>query len=132
MQSPRVPFSTLNIRNVPKTSFGKCRHVKRVRRNKHLKKGLTIGGELVPLEDGDAQNILVQVLNEELTVEVPLGVDCVIYCAGGETLCSHGNLAIWITLSWRVKATKKTIKPKHQAMREVQGIRGLAVGSSRS
>lgn len=39
---------------------------------------LAIGRELVPLEDGDAQDILVQVFDEELTAEVPFRVDGVV------------------------------------------------------
>lgn len=39
---------------------------------------LTIRRELVPLEEGDTQDVLIQVLNEELAVEVPLGVERVV------------------------------------------------------
>lgn len=40
--------------------------------------GLTVGCELVPLKDGDAEHVLVQVPDVELTVEVPLGVERVV------------------------------------------------------
>lgn len=39
---------------------------------------LAVGRELIPLEHGDAQDVLVQVFDEELTAEVPFRVDRVV------------------------------------------------------
>lgn len=39
---------------------------------------LTVRGELVPLKHGDTQDVLLQVLDEELTVGIPLGVESVL------------------------------------------------------
>lgn len=39
---------------------------------------LTVRGELVPLKHSDTQDVLLQILDEELTVGIPLGVQCVL------------------------------------------------------
>lgn len=38
-----------------------------------------VRGELVSLKHGDTQDVLLQVLDEELTVGVPLGIQCVLH-----------------------------------------------------
>lgn len=61
----------------------------------------TIWWELVFLEHSDTQDVLVKVLDEELTVEVPLGVESVTDRSGGVALSPHRQLAVWITFTWR-------------------------------
>lgn len=43
-----------------------------------MRRSLAIWRELIPLEHGDAQDVLIQVFDEELTAEVPFRVDRVI------------------------------------------------------
>lgn len=59
----------------------------------------TVWRELVPVEHGETQHILVQVLNEELAVEVPLGVQCVLEGPGGVALGAHADFTIGVALS---------------------------------
>lgn len=60
---------------------------------------LTVWRELVPLKHGDAENLLLQVLDEELAVGIPLGVQRVLDRLGDVTLGAHGHLAVRVTLS---------------------------------
>lgn len=60
---------------------------------------LTVRRELVPLEHGDAENLLLQVLDEELAVGIPLGIQRVLDRLGDVTLGAHGHLAVRVTLS---------------------------------
>lgn len=61
---------------------------------------LTVRCELVLLEHADAQHVLVHVIDEELAVEVPLGVEGVAGGAGGVALGPHGQLAVRVALTW--------------------------------
>lgn len=63
---------------------------------------LTVRRELIPLEHGDAQDVLVQVFDEELTAEVPFWVDGVILRPRGVALCSHRQLTVRVTLTIRL------------------------------
>ncbi len=49
----------------------------------------TVGGELVPLKDGEAEDVLIQVFDEEVAVEVPFGVERVGLMAGRVALSAH-------------------------------------------
>lgn len=49
----------------------------------------TVGRELVPLKDGEAEDILMQVFDEEVAVEVPFGVERVGLMAGCVALSTH-------------------------------------------
>lgn len=60
----------------------------------------TIRGELVPLEHRDAQHVLLQVLDEELAVGIPLGIEGVLDGLGDVALGAHGHLAVGVALSW--------------------------------
>lgn len=62
---------------------------------------LTVWRELVFLEHGDAQDILVEVFNEELAVKVPLWVQRVADGSRGVALGSHRQLTIRIAFTWR-------------------------------
>lgn len=64
---------------------------------------LTVWRELVFLKHGDAQNVLVEVSDEELAVEVPLWVQGVTDGARGVALCSHGQLAVRVAFTWTSK-----------------------------
>lgn len=68
---------------------------------------LTVWWELVFLKHSDAQDILVQVLDKELTVEVPLRVQSVVDRSGGVALSPHGQLAVWITLSCKKRKNER-------------------------
>ena len=59
----------------------------------------TVGGELVLLEHGDAQDVLVEVPDEELAVEVPLGVERVAERPGRVALGPHGELAVRVAFT---------------------------------
>lgn len=59
----------------------------------------TVGGELVPVEHGETQHVLVQVLDEELAVEVPLGVQGVGEGPGGVALGAHADFTVRVALS---------------------------------
>lgn len=61
---------------------------------------LTVWRELVLLEHGDAQHVLVEVLDEELAVEVPLGVEGVADGAGGVALRPHRQLTVRVAFTW--------------------------------
>ena len=60
---------------------------------------LTVWRELVPLKHGDAEDLLLQVFDEELAVGIPLGIQSVLDCLGDVTLGAHGHLAVRVTLS---------------------------------
>lgn len=60
---------------------------------------LTIWRELVPLKDCDAEHILLQILDKELTVRIPLRIEGVLYGLGDMTLTAHGHFTVWVTLS---------------------------------
>lgn len=60
---------------------------------------LTVWRELVPLKHSDAQDLLLQVFDEELAVGVPLGIQSVLDRLGDVALGPHGHLAVWVTLS---------------------------------
>lgn len=62
---------------------------------------LTVWRELVPLKHSDAQDLLLQVFDEELAVGVPLGIQSVLDRLGDVALGPHGHLAVRVTLSWR-------------------------------
>lgn len=59
---------------------------------------LTIGWELVPVKHGDTQDILIQVLNEELAVEVPLGVQGVLHGPRCVALRAHADFTVRVAL----------------------------------
>lgn len=61
---------------------------------------LAIGRELIPLKHSDAQDVLVQVFDEELTAEVPFRVNRVILSPWGVALCSHRQLTVRVTLTY--------------------------------
>lgn len=65
----------------------------------------TIWGELVPLEHGNAEHVLLEVFDKELAVGVPLGVEGVLYCLGNVALRAHCHLTVGIALSWEDKKT---------------------------
>ena len=74
---------------------------------------LTIGGELVPLTDCNAEDILVQIFEKELAVEVPLWVEGVIQGTRGVILLTHGHLAVWFALSCRKRKRSSSLnEPK--------------------
>ncbi len=60
---------------------------------------LTIWWKLLPLKNGNTEDILIEVSNVKLTIETPLGVDSVIDGSGSVTLRAHGHFTVWITLS---------------------------------
>lgn len=62
---------------------------------------LTIRRELVLLEHSDAQDVLIEVFDEELAVEVPLWVQSVADRSGGVTLRPHRQLAVRIAFTCR-------------------------------
>lgn len=85
---------------------------------------LTVWRELVFLEHGDAQDVLVEVSDEEVAVEVPLWVQGVTDGAGGVTLRSHGQLAVRVALPCRSK-----LSPRGERTRGALRLhRGLTVG----
>ena len=59
----------------------------------------TVGGELVPFEDGDAEDVLVQIFDVELTREVPLRIQGVVQRSGCEGLGSHGHFTVRVTFT---------------------------------
>lgn len=59
----------------------------------------TVWRKLVSVEHGETQHVLVQVLNKELAVEVPLGVQCVLEGPGGEALGAHADFTVRVALS---------------------------------
>lgn len=67
----------------------------------HAAPALTVRRELVFLEDGETEDVLVQVPDEELAVEVPLRVQGVADGAGGVTLRPHGQLAVRVAFTWK-------------------------------
>lgn len=62
---------------------------------------LTVRRKLVLFVDGDAEDILVKVLDVKLAAEVPLGVQGVVERSGGEGLRSHGHFTVTVTLPCR-------------------------------
>lgn len=62
---------------------------------------LTVWRELVFLKHSDAQNVLVDVFDEELAVELPLWVQGVADGAGGVALSSHRQLAVRVAFTWK-------------------------------
>lgn len=62
-------------------------------------RSLTVRRELVPLKHGDTQHILLQVLDKELTVGVPLGVESVLQGLGDVALGTHRHLAVRVALT---------------------------------
>lgn len=60
---------------------------------------LTIWRKLIFLEDSDAQDVLVEVFDEKLTVEVPLGAQSVADWPRRVALSSHCQLTVRITLA---------------------------------
>lgn len=54
---------------------------------------------MVPLKHSDAQHVLLQVLDEELTVGVPLGVESVLQGLGDVALGTHRHLAVRVALT---------------------------------
>lgn len=61
---------------------------------------LTVWRELVPLEHGDAEDLLLQVSDEELAVGIPLGIQGVLDRLGDVALGAHGHLAVRVTLPY--------------------------------
>lgn len=59
---------------------------------------LTIWRELVPLKHRDAEDLLLQVFDEELAVGIPLGIQSVLDRLGDVTLGAHGHLTVRVTL----------------------------------
>lgn len=62
---------------------------------------LTVWRELVFLKHSDAQDVLVDVFDEELAAEVPLWVQGVADGAGGVALSSHRQLAVRVAFTWK-------------------------------
>lgn len=60
---------------------------------------LTVWWELVLLEHSDAQDVLVEVFDEELAVEVPLWVQSVADRSGRVALSPHRQLTVRIALT---------------------------------
>lgn len=60
----------------------------------------TVWRELVFLKHSDAQNVLVEVFDEELAVEVPLWAQGVADGARGVALGSHRQLAVRVAFTW--------------------------------
>lgn len=60
---------------------------------------LTVWRELVPLKHSDAEDLLLQVFDEELAVGIPLGIQSVLDGLGDVTLGAHGHLTVRVTLS---------------------------------
>lgn len=61
---------------------------------------LTIWGKLVSVEHGETQHVLVKVLDEELAVEIPLGIQGVLEGSGGVALRAHADLTVGVALSY--------------------------------
>lgn len=55
--------------------------------------------KLVSVKHSETQHILVQILNKELAVKIPLGVQSVLQGSGGVALGAHADFAVWIALS---------------------------------
>lgn len=64
---------------------------------------LTIWRKLVSVEHGETEHVLVQILDEELAIEIPLGVQCVLEGPGGIALGAHADLTVRVTLPCRDK-----------------------------
>lgn len=62
----------------------------------------TVWRELVFLKHSDAQNVLVEVFDEELAVEVPLWAQGVADGARGVALSSHRQLAVRVAFTWKM------------------------------
>lgn len=58
-----------------------------------------IWGKLVSVEHGETQHVLVKVLDEELAVEIPLGIQGVLEGSGGVALRAHADLTVGVALS---------------------------------
>lgn len=85
---------------------------------------LTVWRELVFLKHGDAQDVLVEVSDEELAVEVPLWVQGVTDGARGVTLRPHGQLAVRVAFTW-----KSTFSLRREQTSGAEVLhRGLTVG----
>lgn len=63
----------------------------------------TVRRELVFLKHSDAQDVLVEVFDEELAVEVPLRAQGVADGARGVALSSHRQLAVRVAFTWNVR-----------------------------
>lgn len=68
-----------------------------------LQRGLTVGRINVPVVDGDAQDVLVQVSDGELHGGVPLWVQCPGYHAGTVLLGAHAHFTVGIALPCRTQ-----------------------------
>lgn len=59
---------------------------------------LTVRRELIPVKHGDTEDILIQILNEELAVKVPLGVQGVLHSPRRVALRAHADFTVRVTL----------------------------------
>lgn len=59
---------------------------------------LTVRRELIPVKHGDTEDILIQILNEELAVKVPLGVQGVLHGPRCVALRAHADFTVRVAL----------------------------------
>lgn len=82
---------------------------------------LTIWRELVPLKHRDAEDLLLQVFDEELAVGIPLGIQSVLDRLGDVTLGAHGHLAVRVTLPWGEQSLLNSCQAAGSSGRSVVG-----------
>lgn len=69
---------------------------------------LTVWRELVSFKNGEAEDVLVQVFDKEMTAEVPFGVERVRLMTGRVTLSTHSELTVWVTLPYKTHRQSRT------------------------